>query len=114
MIANCFCLMAPFFALTTALSCGARAWKKGYNGPIFGLLFVLVCGVALLTGALTGMVVKLTIDPSSSKDAVGGAMALGGILGGSYGMGLMTLVTKMMPDRTRDIVDELNLEPSDA
>ena len=114
MIANCFCLMVPFFALTSAIASGGRAWKKGYNGPIFGLLFILVCGTALMTGALTGMVAKLTIDPSSGRDAVGGATALGGILGGSYGMGLMTLVTKMMPDRTRDVVDDLNLEPGDA
>ena len=100
-VASCFCLMSPVFALLMAVSAGFKAWKKGYSGTLFGVLFAIVCTSAFCAGMSAGIVIPLMMNPSTPKDEIGLAMITGSLIGGSFGVSLMGLVTRLLPDKFR-------------
>jgi hypothetical protein len=99
LLASCLCLLSPVFALATAATTGLKAWRKGYSGVLFAVLFVLVVGSAFAAGMGVGLVVLLSANPTATKDDLGFGLVVGATAGGAFGMMLMGLVGRMLPDK---------------
>jgi hypothetical protein len=97
LLATCLCLLSPAFALATAATTGLKAYRKGYSGVMFA--FVLVVGSAFAAGIGVGLVGPLTANPTASKDDLGAGIILGAVAGGAFGMLLMGLVSRLLPDK---------------
>jgi hypothetical protein len=97
-IFSCGCLLTPMLAFMLAVGTGMQVYRKGYNGFFYGLLYVVVCMSAVIAGSFLAIVIAVTLDPQLAKDDIGGAGGFGGSLGMAFGVILMGLVTRLLPD----------------
>lgn len=87
-----------FFILISAFASGRTAYVKGWNAVLFFFLHFLVVLSSDIAGGICGLAFGLLKNPSMSKEEAFKYILYGVIIGIFFGIFLMTIVMKLLPN----------------